>query len=139
MFQYLIRLFCSLAAFDICQSIKCVLILFGASVFVFVYVSVSMVSCRVSGPLSMVTATLGCQHQGKGLFSLHLQWHGMPNTPNGSWEIVDMEHSCLFLPLSFLPLWNCFSHTFQPMLRVVAGLESVNMFTLMFMAIRGCL
>jgi len=59
----------------------------------------------------MVTAT-ACQQSAprQGHFSLKIQWHGMPNTPSDSWEIVDMENSCLFLPLSFLPFWNCF-HT----------------------------
>lgn len=73
-----------------------------------IHVYVSVWVSRVSGPLSMVTATPGCQHQGKDHFSLHLQWHGMPNTPNGSWEIVHMEHSCLFL--FFAPLELFFTH-----------------------------
>jgi len=44
-----------------------------------------------------------------------------------------------FPPTLFFTLLELFSHTFQPMLRVAARLECVSVFTLMFMALKGCL
>lgn len=90
--------------------IKCPYTFWGICIHVYVSVWVSWVSCSVLYVVPPLYGNCNCQHQGKGHFSLHIQWHGMPNTPSDSWETVDMENSCLFLPLSFLAFWNCF-HT----------------------------
>ncbi len=107
----------------------------------FLYISlicmyVSRVSRNVHKPLSMVTANLGWPDRSKGHLSL-LAWYAK----HSQWLVGNNRHGT-FLPfpptLFFAPLGS-FSHTFQPMLRVAAGLESVSVFALMFMALRGCL
>lgn len=92
--------------------IKCPYTFWGICIHVYVSVWVSWVSCSVLYVVPPLYVNCNCQHQGKGHFSLHIQWHGMPNTPSDSWEIVmDMENSCLFLPLFFFcPFGIVFTH-----------------------------
>lgn len=99
----------------------------------FVWVGLAAMYCMWSPPL--VTATVSTKaraisHYPVAWYAKHSQWL-MGNSRHGKF--------LPFPPTLFFALLEWFSHTFQPMLRVASGLESVSMLTLMFMALRGCL